>query len=107
LDTISVGGEQHQALPMIVVLEQHNAHKHQHLIDEMFRLRARIFRDRLNWDVEVTDGKERDRYDDEQPAPIQSRLPSRLRGCERRPRFSAHRAMTIQGVKQTAVDSLF
>jgi len=55
---------------MVVVLEQHSAHKYQHLIDEMFRLRARIFRDRLNWDVEVTDGKERDRYDDEQPVYI-------------------------------------
>jgi N-acyl-L-homoserine lactone synthetase len=55
---------------MIVVVEQYNAHKYQHLIDEMFRLRARIFRDRLNWDVAVTDGKERDRYDDEQPVYI-------------------------------------
>ncbi len=55
---------------MIVVLEQHNADQYRHLIDEMFRLRARIFRDRLNWDVEVTDGKERDRYDDEQPVYI-------------------------------------
>ena len=55
---------------MIVVLEQHNARKYQHLIDEMFRLRARIFRDRLNWDVEVWEGKERDRYDDEQPVYI-------------------------------------
>jgi N-acyl-L-homoserine lactone synthetase len=55
---------------MIVVLEQHNAHQYQHLLDEMFRLRARVFRDRLNWDVEVTDGKERDRYDDEQPVYI-------------------------------------
>jgi N-acyl-L-homoserine lactone synthetase len=55
---------------MIVVLEQHNAHQHRHLLDEMFRLRARIFRDRLHWDVEVTDGKERDRYDDEQPVYI-------------------------------------
>jgi N-acyl-L-homoserine lactone synthetase len=65
-----VVGEQHLALPMIVVLEQHNAHQYRHLIDEMFRLRARVFRDRLNWDVEVTDGKERDRYDDEQPEPV-------------------------------------
>lgn len=55
---------------MIVVLEQHNAHEFRHLIDEMFRLRARVFRDRLNWDVEVRDGKERDRYDDEQPVYI-------------------------------------
>jgi len=65
-----VGEKQHLALPMIVVLEQHNAHQYQHLIDEMFRLRARIFRYRLNWDVEVTEGKERDRYDDEQPVYI-------------------------------------
>ena len=35
-------GEQHLAFPMIVVLEQHNAHRYRHLIDEMFRLRARI-----------------------------------------------------------------
>jgi acyl homoserine lactone synthase len=33
----------------------------------MFRLRARVFRDRLRWDVQVADGKERDKYDDEGP----------------------------------------
>ncbi len=55
---------------MIVVVEQYNAHKYLHLLDEMFRLRARIFGGRLNWDVKVTDGKERDRYDDEQPVYI-------------------------------------
>ncbi len=52
---------------MIVILEQYNAHNYSHLIDEMFRLRARVFHDRLNWDVKVTGGRERDRYDDEQP----------------------------------------
>ena len=55
---------------MIVVLEQYNAHKYSHLIEKMFRLRARVFHERLNWDVKVTDGKERDRYDDEQPVHI-------------------------------------
>jgi acyl homoserine lactone synthase len=55
---------------MIVVLEKYNAHEYPRLIDEMFRSRARIFRDRLNWDVVVTGGKERDRYDDEQPVYI-------------------------------------
>ncbi len=55
---------------MIIVVEQYNAHRYLHLLDEMFRLRARIFRGRLNWDVKVTDGKERDRYDDEQPVYI-------------------------------------
>ena len=52
---------------MIVVIQQHNAHKYSNLIDEMFRLRARIFRDQLKWDVQVEDGKERDKYDDEGP----------------------------------------
>ena len=52
---------------MIVVIEQYNAHKYSNLMDEMFRLRARVFRDRLRWDVQVVDGKERDKYDDEGP----------------------------------------
>jgi acyl homoserine lactone synthase len=52
---------------MIVVIEQHNAHRYSNLMDEMFRLRARIFHDRLRWDVQVVDGKERDKYDDEGP----------------------------------------
>lgn len=36
----------------------------------MFRLRARIFHDRLGWDVTVVDGKERDKYDEETPVYI-------------------------------------
>jgi acyl homoserine lactone synthase len=52
---------------VIVVVEQWNAGRYADLLDAMFRLRARVFRDRLNWDVEVTDGRERDRYDDERP----------------------------------------
>lgn len=34
-----------------------------HLIDQMHALRARVFRDRLGWDVEVTNGREGDEYD--------------------------------------------
>jgi acyl homoserine lactone synthase len=52
---------------MIIVIEPHNAAEHPKLIEQMFRLRARIFRDRLGWDVQVADGKERDKYDDEAP----------------------------------------
>jgi acyl homoserine lactone synthase len=52
---------------MIVVIEQQNAHKYSELTDEMFKLRARIFRDRLGWDVQVVDGRERDQYDDAGP----------------------------------------
>jgi acyl homoserine lactone synthase len=52
---------------MIVVVEPHNASEYSNLTDEMFRLRARVFRDRLGWDVPVVDGKERDKFDDEGP----------------------------------------
>lgn len=52
---------------MLVVVEDSNAHEHRDLLEEMFRLRARVFADRLKWDVVVTDGMERDRYDDEGP----------------------------------------
>lgn len=52
---------------MIVVIQQHNAHRYRNLLDKMFRLRARVFHDRLKWNVRVADGKERDRYDDERP----------------------------------------
>jgi acyl homoserine lactone synthase len=52
---------------MIVVVEPYNAHEYSDLLDEMFRLRARVFRDRLGWDVQVADGKECDRYDNEAP----------------------------------------
>jgi N-acyl-L-homoserine lactone synthetase len=52
---------------MIVVIEPHNAAEYPDLMDQMFRLRARIFRDRLGWDVQVEDGKERDKYDNEAP----------------------------------------
>jgi N-acyl-L-homoserine lactone synthetase len=33
------------------------------LLDEMFKMRARIFSERLGWDVKVHNGKERDEYD--------------------------------------------
>ncbi|MBB3313398.1 acyl homoserine lactone synthase [Rhizobium sp. BK196] len=35
-----------------------------YLLDTMFRLRARVFGGRLNWEVTVEEGRERDRFDD-------------------------------------------
>jgi acyl homoserine lactone synthase len=52
---------------MIIVIEPHNAAEYPKLMEQMFRLRARVFRDRLGWDVQVANGKERDKYDDEAP----------------------------------------
>ena len=55
---------------MIIVVEKSTAHRYANLLDKMFRQRAQFFHDRLNWEVQVTDGKERDRYDDEGPVYI-------------------------------------
>jgi len=52
---------------MLVVIDRHNTDKYTHLIDQMFRLRARVFQERLKWDVRVADGRERDKYDDMGP----------------------------------------
>ncbi len=52
---------------MLVVVEEKNAGEHRELLENMFRLRARVFRDRLKWDVVVEDGMERDRYDEMGP----------------------------------------
>nr|WP_083222600.1 acyl-homoserine-lactone synthase [Ensifer sp. LC163] len=39
-------------------------------LDQMFRLRARVFSERLGWDVTIRDGRERDTFDDLRPAYI-------------------------------------
>ncbi len=52
---------------MIVVVQEYNARQNARLLDQMFRLRARVFAERLRWDVSVVDGKERDRFDDLSP----------------------------------------
>jgi acyl homoserine lactone synthase len=52
---------------MIKLIQANQAHRHSELIDQMFCLRARAFRDRLSWDVNVVDGRERDRFDDCDP----------------------------------------
>src|SRR3954470_16574010 len=52
---------------MIIVVDRHNSREHGQLVRDMFRLRARIFGDRLRWNVHVIDGMERDRFDDENP----------------------------------------
>ena len=69
---VSVGGRTKPAghFIMIVVVEPHNAEKHGHLLEQMFRMRARIFHDHLGWDVVVKDGMERDKYDEQSPVYI-------------------------------------
>ena len=55
---------------MIHVIEQYNAEKYPLLMEQMFRLRASVFHDHLKWDVEVVEGRERDKYDGEGPVYI-------------------------------------
>jgi acyl homoserine lactone synthase len=55
---------------MILIIENYNLSRYRPLVDQMFRLRASVFRDRLGWDVSVIDGMERDRYDDLSPVYI-------------------------------------
>lgn len=52
---------------MITLVHGHEAEHHQDILDQMYRLRARAFSDRLGWDVDVADGRERDRFDDLDP----------------------------------------
>ena len=52
---------------MIVTIESPDRANYPQLIDEMYRMRAEVFSGRLGWEVTVTDGRETDRFDDEDP----------------------------------------
>ena len=52
---------------MIVLVQGDNRSKFLDLVDQMHVLRARVFGGRLGWEVEVVDGRERDRFDDLEP----------------------------------------
>ncbi|TQN59176.1 N-acyl-L-homoserine lactone (AHL) synthase [Agrobacterium tumefaciens] len=53
---------------MYLLVQAHEYHKHSELLDQSFRLRKRVFADRLGWNVSVSGYRERDRYDDLHPA---------------------------------------
>ncbi|WP_170468587.1 acyl-homoserine-lactone synthase [Ruegeria arenilitoris] len=57
---------------MIIVIDGINQHKFKDVLDEMHKLRARVFGDRLGWDVNIVDGRERDHFDDLHPAHVVS-----------------------------------
>jgi len=57
---------------MIIVIDGINQHKFKDVLDDMFRLRARVFGDRLGWDVNIRNGRERDQFDDLHPAHVVS-----------------------------------
>lgn len=53
---------------MIVVVDALNANRFGDLLDDMYRLRARVFGDRLGWDVKIENGREIDEFDHLNPA---------------------------------------
>ncbi|MBK0327021.1 GNAT family N-acetyltransferase [Rhodobacteraceae bacterium F11138] len=57
---------------MIIIIDELNRHKYASILEDMYKLRARVFQDRLGWEVKVTDGKEIDEFDDLQPTHVVS-----------------------------------
>jgi acyl homoserine lactone synthase len=57
---------------MIYVIDSLNQSAYSTLLHDMFRLRKRVFHDRLGWDVQITDGLETDLFDDLDPAHVVS-----------------------------------
>jgi N-acyl-L-homoserine lactone synthetase len=55
---------------MIYIIDSLNAKDYPDLLDAMFRLRKRVFSDRLGWDVQVTEGREIDLFDGLDPAHV-------------------------------------
>ncbi|GAW33344.1 acyl-homoserine-lactone synthase [Roseovarius sp. A-2] len=57
---------------MIIVIDALNRDRFSDLVNEMYRLRARVFCDRLGWDVTIKDGMEIDLYDELDAAYVMS-----------------------------------
>jgi N-acyl-L-homoserine lactone synthetase len=48
---------------MIIIIDGLNRERFGDVLDEMFQLRARVFGDRLGWDVTIRNGREFDKFD--------------------------------------------
>lgn len=57
---------------MIITLTSDEISVHPDLFDQMFRLRAHVFKDRLGWDVTVENGWEKDAFDAFDPLYVMS-----------------------------------
>ncbi|RME15919.1 MAG: autoinducer synthase [Alphaproteobacteria bacterium] len=53
---------------MIIIIDALNKHEFTGVLDEMFKLRARVFAGRLGWEVHVENGREIDQFDALDPA---------------------------------------
>ncbi len=57
---------------MIIVIDGLNQDRFQDVLEDMYRLRARVFEGRLGWDVKVENGMEIDQFDHCHPAHVVS-----------------------------------
>jgi acyl homoserine lactone synthase len=48
---------------MVLLISPHRHHEFSGILDDIYRLRCRVFRDRLNWQVHIQNGMERDGFD--------------------------------------------
>jgi acyl homoserine lactone synthase len=68
---------------MIELIAQHHHREFAEAILDMHRLRCRVFRERLDWQVEIKDGMEIDEFDGLGPVYLLSRDGTLLQGCVR------------------------
>ena len=61
---------------MIEVISSANRERYVDELDQIFRLRHRVFNERLGWDVASVDGRERDAFDDLDPVYLFGRGPT-------------------------------
>ena len=54
----------------VIAIGPHNRSQNPLLVDQMHRLRARVFKERMGWDVTAIDGQEFDRFDELNPTSI-------------------------------------
>jgi acyl homoserine lactone synthase len=69
---------------MITIIQGHERQRYADIIDQMFQLRARVFSDRLGWEVKVENGREFDQFDELDPLYLVSITDdNRVVGCAR------------------------
>lgn len=52
---------------MIILINGSERNEFSYIVNEMHKMRAQVFRDRLMWDVSVVNGLEHDEFDEENP----------------------------------------
>lgn len=55
---------------MIIIIDGINKTKFTTVLDDMYKLRARVFQERMGWDVNVRNGREMDEFDELDPSYI-------------------------------------